>query len=62
MMVRMNGIQCPKCTHVVGKKFRFRTVKTMHRVGSVVRVRQCTSCGHEIRTRESVESLQTGKN
>lgn len=61
-MVKLNGIQCPKCTHDGVKKFRFRTVKTMHRVGAVVRVRRCTSCGHEIRTRESVESLQTGKN
>ena len=45
------GLACPKCGDC-----RFKTEYTRHRAGCAVRVKSCRSCGHRIRTKETVES------
>src|SRR5438045_1216078 len=45
------GLCCPKCGDV-----RLDTLYTRHRSGTTVRVKSCLTCGHRVRTRETIEA------
>lgn len=56
---KLPGVRCPVCHSV--KRVPFRTVRTTYRGTSTIRFKRCTACGHVIRTKEVVESAQTGR-
>lgn len=45
------GVCCPKCGDV-----RLLQEYTRHRGGTTVRVKRCCTCGHRVRTRETIEA------